>query len=700
MPAPKFKAPRPADELSDDEPFVFPVNVQSDVDNTAKKLAELKGRIVSLRRGKRPDQDAVPGKDSATKAGYDPSDRNKIATLVKQGRELVKTTRTFTKDISLAKAVIWEQESSVIVSGDSKDDESARHRTALRVIKFLVRSPTNFHTLLGGLGVEITAEIKSALQSNLSQMSDSQTEQLIQRSRQSDDYLELQQRFDQQNDQLNVTKREAEGSKELAESMESKYKDAESRASKYTRRSFDNARAYSRAKHDLQKANKSVADLETALQGTNSSKLALQKELESLKEQAVDQGQTEADLRRKLSEQEFRSINLEQTNSRLEHEKVVLRNEEEANQKALSDQIRDLDCHLKAAEKKAVHLGEKAQETGSEIREVRTERDNVTLELSGTKGRLQSVTEEAAKLREDVKALQRNNSEQHKALEVKDRQIQELRVAFKEQEAQTTQRDQAIKSQVQQASIFLRHLSIGAKSQVWQTVAEQALADSARTSATLTTWRPWKIFPSWSSDVSLDIRRDDRSLDAIALDVLATMDVKSVDAKSLLGSLQAMQDAMSGSSSMASVINSMLLGSFVKSVGDPRSHLMHRVAMCQIATLLAPTAEALQPFRQALDAVDPRVNLLVNALRAYDPDSHSAFQLGASINFPGLALVGFNREPEGVIALNLAGREICWVDCTRIRKGYSTIELLPLEGKAITLSLDNLERSCWVVTHT
>ncbi|KIL95577.1 hypothetical protein FAVG1_00314 [Fusarium avenaceum] len=669
MPGPTFKAPRPADALLDDDD-VFGDAAQNDVVKTSEKLAVIRGRIVSFRRGLRSNQDAVSGKDPATLAGYDPSDRNRMATLLQKSRKCLATTEDMRKDISLRKAAIRELESRAIASSDS--DETSRQGAALRVIKFLVRSPTNFHTLLRGLGVEITPEIRSALQSNLSQMSGSQTEQLIQQSRQSDDYVALQQRFDQQNDQLNMANREAEVSKRLAESVESKYADAEKRASENQRKAFDYERSYGRAKQELQKANQSIGRLEGSLQEANSnklvlqkevqeansSKLALKKEVQTLKNQAEELGQTESDLRRKISERDYRFINLERAKDRLEQDKATLTNEAEANRKTHSDKVQDLDSRLKAAEKKAVHLGEKVQETDSELQETRTDLERVTTELFETKGSLQSVKGQVTKLTEDVKALEGNNSELHNSLEGKNRQIHDLK-------AQITQRDQVIRSQVDQASIFLRHLSIGVETQVWHNVAEKVLVDSSRTSATLIQWRPWKIFPSWSPDLSLDIRHDGRSLDAIALDVLATMDVKSVDTKDLLGSLQAMQDAIP-ESSMSSAIKSLLLGSFTKSVDDPRLHLMHRVAMCQIANLLAPT-EALQSFKQALDVVDPRVNLLVNALRAYGPEH--PFQLGDSINFPNLTLVGFNRNPEGVIALDLTGREICWVDCTRLHRG-------------------------------
>lgn len=130
-------------------------------------------------------------------------------------------------------------------------------------------------------------------------------------------------------------------------------------------------------------------------------------------------------------------------------------------------------------------------------------------------------------------------------------------------------------------------MSIGTESEVWQGLARRTLQDVTWLS-TQATWIPWTIAPSWSTNKALDVQVDDRSVHAAALDVLAILRSGSADAENLLSRLQVLQNGLINSPSVVSSMAEMLLDSFEEGVQDTGLHLMHRLAMWQVALKMFP----------------------------------------------------------------------------------------------------------------
>ncbi|KAJ4011529.1 hypothetical protein NW752_008535 [Fusarium irregulare] len=292
--------------------------------------------------------------------------------------------------------------------------------------------------------------------------------------------------------------------------------------------------------------------------------------------------------------------------------------------------------------------------------------------------------------REQIRQLER---EQLEALAAKDRRIQELEQTSEQKDITITDRDDVIESQIQEAATFLGHLSVVRSSNL-KLVAKEALVNSTRATLPKPQWVPWKIL-SWSDDDSLKVGQDDRAPEAIATQVLAVLGCEPLDTTGLLNLLWGLQTSLSSSSSMVSFMDTLLLRAFT-SVGA-NVHLMHLLAMCQITYLLAPTDEVSRDFTQAIDNIDPRINRLVNALKDYTSDS-PVFSMEDSVSTESLVLVGFRRNPRGIIAVELGDRQICWVDSAHITMTFDSLKLCYMNS-SVCISIDSMEMSNWAMTH-
>ncbi|KAM0542123.1 hypothetical protein ACHAPJ_012948 [Fusarium lateritium] len=661
---------------------------QRDVDSVNAKLTRFRGLIVSLR------QEADKGSDDALKAGYDHLDPNRIDRLVRECQHVKSLSRKLDKEVRLKQQVMKELESpeNLTIIHGTPDDEDSRRRAAFRVLKLLANSPTNFHVFLRGLGIEVTPEIKAALNMSLAQASDSQTDRWLQGAHRNEETLALQTKFDEQSVQLANAIRDAQVQRELVEQLVKERDDAEQKAADDISKS---ASECARAKSDMRKANEQSVRLQDELQDANARQLKLQQKIDLLKAEAEIETVTS---NRKVCEIRLETAKLKKANSDLVVAKGALEVDLDELQEQHDTEVERLKGERKAAEKSAAEYKKQLGVAQSSLQMMGTNLQKAQGKLTAANSDLRKTQVSLATCRKEADRAKETTLEQQKVLQNKDQQILDMAVTSDRQNTLLTSRAGVIETQVQQASNFLRHLSINVKSEVWQKVAENVLVDSTRTQATRAQWYPWTICSSWAADVVLEIRQDDRSLDAMALDVLAILDVKSTDVKDLLSRLQAFQGAMRKSSSMVPTITQLLLGALTNAVGDSRLHLMHRVAMCQVGHLLAPTAEALVPLEQAMDGVDLRVNRLVSALKAFDLSGQ--LQLEDSIAYEDIALVGFGRDPHGILAVSLVGRELCWVDQSCIRREYNLIELVPITGDPIRLSIENMERLSWILAHS
>ncbi|KAF4342768.1 hypothetical protein FBEOM_3290 [Fusarium beomiforme] len=461
--------------------------------------------------------------------------------------------------------------------------------------------------------------------------------------------------------------------------LEAAWKGAVAERDKVTETSLkkaeDDARDLQRYMQDGRKALNGLTECQASLKESNAKVAELKKENSQLKAD-VQQGDTSlSELRGQCSELQKQLKMAEESRLAAESESGRLKSELENRRISHAAAIEGLRTEKSSVESRADRLDKELRESRSSHEETQKRLQDAQLEHSKNLGSLKSLTEEASKLKQDRSSINNNVEELQKAVSKKDHTIQMLEKASQEKDTLISQRGRDIENQVQKASTFLRHLSVDVDSGSWKLVAENVLADQARNSHGMA--RGFSRISSWSLDPSLEEREDSRN----------------PDIKDLFTYLRGFLNAIK-SKSLMSAVAQLLVRAFTNAVGDSRLHFMHRVAMCQIVILLVPVIEA-QPFMQALDAVDPRITRLVNALMANDPMP----LLDNSIFYEDLTVVGLNKNPRGVILTRLAGKDVCWVDQSRILRGFNTMQMLPTVGESFQLALDDRDKLAWFVAH-
>ncbi|RKL48130.1 hypothetical protein BFJ70_g2487 [Fusarium oxysporum] len=652
--------------------------------------SKLKGRLAALRQG------ASPGKDNATSAGYDPNDRNNITALLRKIKNSSKQSDRLHGDIQIAKSSIKERAKRPLLGIDGQDEE-ARKRASSRVVNFIAGSPENVRIFFTGLGLQVTPAMDDTLRRVLRELPVSNNVPITQGSNASKELASAQQKLEEHRILL-------VGANKNSLKFESAWRSASEKNDELTQKILDQSLKLHKAERDVQyirdqcrDARDDVRCRDTSLQESSLKIKDLEEQVRALRGDLQRRGDDISQMDRNYSVLQRELKESKDCTSTAETELQRLRLELDNSRNSHVAEVERLKCQNRVVEKEADRLKRELIETETSLEETRQKLDDAQLKHSEDVGRLSSTTEEVGKVKEDHRKLKASARELREELDEKGRKVLELEEASRQKDSIIAQRDETIDSQVQKASTFLRHLSIDVESNAWKLVAENVLVDSACTSTTSADWLPWVIFPSWSSDDSLTIREDTRSPEAVALVVLAVLDAKLADTKDLLTLFHRLQASMGESKSMVSSITQLLIRVFTDSVGDSRLHLMHRVAMCQILYVLAQADEALH-FTQALDAVDPRVRRLVNALRAYHLDS-SVLSMTEALSYPGVALVGFNREPRGVIAVSPHDNGICWVEASHITITFKTIKMQSDVGNLIELPLDNVQRLSWAMTH-
>jgi hypothetical protein len=674
----------------------FSPGKQTQIEEADSVHSKLKGVLASLRQG------ASPGKDNATSAGYDPTDRNRIAALLRDIKTTSKRTDRIKGDILTAKMAIRERAKRPLLGIDSGDEE-ARQKASSRVVELVAGSADNMHLFFRGLRVPVDPGMDDTLKRALRELPVS-GQVPTQRPDGSEELASAQKNAKMYQDRLvGVSHTNAK----LQKAWESASKKCDELSEQVLRQSHD----ISKTKNDLEKADKGLRyvkdqcrsarhDVESRDASLRESKQRIQSLEEQVRTLRVDlQGRNDdvSQMNRDYSALQEQLKESRRCASAAETQLQRLRSDVESSRDSHAAEVEGLKRDKRDLEREADQLRRDLKRSETNHEETRRQLVDAQLKNSEGNGRLISATEEVGKVKEDHRKLKGRADSLQAELEEKGQRVQELESASRQKDSIIAQRDETIESQVQKAATFLRHLSVDVESDTWKLVAGNVLADSACTSITSAAWLPWVILPSWSSDVSLDIRQDARSPEAVALAVLAILDSKLADTRDLLTSLHRLQASMGEAKSMVSSITQLIVRAFTDSVGDPRLHIMHRISMCQIIHTLARADEALL-FTQASNAVDSRVQRLVNALTAYRLDT-SVLPMTEAISYPGVALIGFSREPRGVIAVRPDDNGICWVEASHIRITFKTIKMQSGVGSFIDLPLDSPQRLSWAMTH-
>ncbi|KLP18832.1 uncharacterized protein LW94_1912 [Fusarium fujikuroi] len=645
--------------------LTFPPGHQETIDGAQSTADMLKGLLVTIRRG------AAPGKDNATQAGYNPHDRNQISAIMEEIDDTAKECRILKTDVRIAKQAALLQEENLHVGLDAIDRRD-RKEAVTNVVKLIAGSSDDIQTFFRGFGIMVDSRMEPTMRRSLEDLSVHQNDRLPKESS-SESRAALREALKQKNEELDKLNTKVQ---KLDSAWMSAMGERDRLRTELSQKASDYSREIQRKGHEARKATENhencaaslvrsqtkVSELETEILQVRGVNSELRGQYSKLQGQFQEAGKS-----RLTSEAELRDLRSElQTSRRHATEMDGLRTEKEH------------------AESRAASLERQLGESQSHLDEARKQLEAAQLEHSKDDERIKSLTAGA-------NVAKASAEQQRLVLHGKDEKIRELEKACREKQTLITQRDRDIEERFQNTAVFLRHLSVDVDSEAWELVTQNVLVDSTRTSPALAR-RSTGIF-SWSPDPVLRIRQDSRAPDAIALSILAIMDSKSADIKDLLTYLVGFLNAIRNNS-LASAVSQLIVRAFTSAAGDPRLHFMHRIAMCQIVHLLVPAAET-SLFMQSLDADDPRISRLVEALETYGPES----VLENSIVFTDLVLVGLGKSPRGLLAITKTGSEICWIDESRIRAGFKTIELLTEDNSPIQLPLDDRDKFDWFVTH-
>ncbi|SCN96734.1 uncharacterized protein FFE2_08581 [Fusarium fujikuroi] len=600
-----------------------------------------------------------PGSDDAVDAGFDPDKPDEINSWALECQAMAARLDDYDKRINAKLQALKDYEDTIPGTRDGarEDEGQALHKASVQVLRLLLRTPTKFQTFLQGLGIPMTEEVKEALQRASTSVTDSQATELLQGGTWSVKVLDLEIQLSAKEMIIKDISGQVEIQKQLVKWARGEKDKLQRDLNEKCKALDDLDKQATLARRETRKYSSKVLALQKELDEANGRISRLEGEVNELKETEIADKEEHAGQTRLLQAQ---AIQLGQEKA----EMAIERN--------------DLKAELERARKDAASRLKKS--------------DNATREalqnVSEIKGSLSASRRELGEVREENRSLKQQLSR----LEGIENHANDLNGQLVAQRRTTSERDATIEKQVNDVALLLRNISFETESSFWRTIAENALSGSD--SACVTHWKPWRISSSWSPDEALSVYDDDRLLEAVTLDAVAILCAEG-DVTQLLTMLQGFQDGIIGQPTL-SPIAQLLLRSFPDAVADERLHLIHRISMYQVATLLAPSAEDILPLSQAMDAVDRRVGRLVRGLKARDIDEYNSPPLLDSISYGDATLVGFSGEPAGV--LYLKDHEMRWVDRSRIQSNVGEIAILTGD-ETLLFPADNAETARWSLMH-
>ncbi|KAF5575873.1 hypothetical protein FPCIR_12924 [Fusarium pseudocircinatum] len=678
------------------------------------------------------------GGDDATEAGYNSESRSEALVLTKECQAVADVARSVQAETNETAAAIREVQ--VVRATPSQAVTPALRREAIaQILETLTGSRQNLITMVR----QVLSDARLGM-GDVSLVTDSQTVRWIDGAQQMPQLAALQQTIQQKDEELSTLKGEVETKSKVAFDYQRRRHQLLTNIEAEKAKVSSAERQLSRAREETRRANERVGTLEEELRSARSTVGRYENDMARQKiesdEQISAKNEEIDDLIRQVQDLDEANIDLEDEKETLAYhllerdrsldisrlDNFVLEERlESAENDALTEQA-IMDHMLKTAQKEAQNATSGLEQTEGRLRGLEAQLDSVqgdldssrqeaeetrsTLErtISSQEQSLKSKTDEIERLNgllaardEQLGVVQRHldssRQEAEEARSTLERTISNQKDSLKSKideigrlNGLLTARDETVDSQVEQASILLRRMSLNVESGIWRNVVEGILADSTVAPAAQVPWKPWRVLPSWSHDESLHVREDDRSIHMVAVDIIAILRIPSASAGPLLSRLQSLQEMLVNTSPLASTISQQLLESLAGAVGDERLHLIHHVLICQIVYFLNGGA---------IEHLDPRATALVSALVAWDPESDAGFNMMSSVSYPEFALVGFNHNPAGIVAVNPSDRELLWIDEARVNTMLTHIELTPGNGDPISLPLDTRERQMWRVAH-
>ncbi|KAG4259214.1 hypothetical protein FPRO04_07517 [Fusarium proliferatum] len=658
-------------------PFHHEEIPRRDIASVKVKLAKARYLVTDM------TQNAPTGSDDAAEAGYHSENRSRSETmmLAKECQAIVEASRSLQAETDQNIAAIRDIQRVRATQASLTDSPGhLRREAAAQVLKHLTGSRDGLRSLIRQVASDASPEVRDAVTEALARATDSQAERWITGAQQAPEVATLQQTIKDKDTELSLLKGEIETKRKANFAFQRDRHQAETNLLGEKAKVATFEKQVKRNKEQLDSAQERIGALEEELRLAKLSGDWYQNQAELLHEAHRDAEDEKETLAYHLSQRDQSVATLRGNIAFLENRLASDAQHAHGEQAIMEDKLEDSNSKLEAAQKEAKDLTQRLGRAEGRLADVQAELTAAQKALASSRQEIDNAASARTGLEEKI-------SNQRASLVSRATEIGQLNSLI-------TARGETIDSQINQASVFLRRMSLDMESDIWHRVAEGVLTDSTVAPAAPIPWQPWRVLPSWSHDEALDVQEDDRSIHSLAVDIVAIIKVPSASAEPLLSRLQSLQDLMVDRSPLVPTVSQILLESLAGAVGDERLHLMHHVLICQIAILLCGNGVELNEV-----ILDPQATALVSALGAWDPESGAGLNLACSLSYPEVALVGFNHSPSGIIAASPVNRELLWIEEAQIDNTLTHIELSSEKGSTIALPLDTRERQLWSMTH-
>lgn len=297
---------------------------------------------------------------------------------------------------------------------------------------------------------------------------------------------------------------------------------------------------------------------------------------------------------------------------------------------------------------------------------------------------------------DSIKQLIRSLDDRSQMVEERQEMIQVLNESAQEDARKIARLNETVSNQARTSDLFLRLVSTEHEpSEIWRVMVDRVSQNP--TVATQLEIRPWKILPSWSTELVLAVESDGHAIYVTVTDIMAIL-LPGSSVAFLLRRLNALQETLTKAHQLYVAVLEMVIGCFADSMADPRLHAMHRLVMCQIAALVYPANDdRLVAVEQATLAIDPRIASLSRVLRAWD--GIWPFPLDNCLEYPdrGFVLVGFGNG-SSILAVDIQKHGLFWVDevINNLREAHCQSPT----GQRLSLPIDDADKLRWFIRHT
>lgn len=380
-------------------------------------------------------------------------------------------------------------------------------------------------------------------------------------------------------------------------------------------------------------------------------------------------------------------------------EKIDLLTEAEIQLSESNGKNKALKDALEGKAKDLQSLETRLEEVSGRLEKVRVTHKSLDVEVSEWKGKAENLQKEADELRDDRNVTldklgdARDKLGDEKArVERRDAQIKKLRSELNEKDAVISAQRQEVKQWTrdyskindqnkllagrnQELMSLMSLLMVECPSGAWNPIVAEVASNQVVVTAQET--QGWNLLPSWSDDPVLAVEATGGTMTALALHLVAI--VKAESRAGLLSCLSGIQLALDGQPNCVESVVDLLLCSLLQALQLPDPHPFLDVVILQVAQRLG---EAWPQARDRADEVlqyattECSVFSLVESMWEWEgKDLQGNLAFHSAIQYDNLVLVGFDREPDGIIGIHCQERQIRWIDGASVQTEGSHVRV-------------------------